>query len=157
MRNKLTKEQQKELQRKRAETIAKRPNFKIGPYQLHCDAENYWFEKSNGIHATGFYSTIDKNLLRNLAEYHAFHSSDLSGDFDEYLLKLRQAYDDFVTKNNKTIDDFDYFILHLPYPKMAHYAIASLMIHHLRNSKKWPKIKLPQLDLRRIITTWLSH
>ena len=58
-----------------------------------------------------------------------------------YLYIMRHAYDDFVNKNSKNIDDFDYFVFHLPYPKMAFYSTASLLIHHLRNSKKWTKIQ----------------
>ena len=58
-----------------------------------------------------------------------------------YLYCMRNAYNDFVNKNNQDIECFDYFCFHIPYPKMAKYATASLLIHHYRGSSKFKKIE----------------
>ena len=58
-----------------------------------------------------------------------------------YLYCMRNAYDDFVKKSGKTVNDFDYFCFHVPYVKMSHYAFASLLIHDWRNTDKIKKIE----------------
>ena len=58
-----------------------------------------------------------------------------------YLFCMRNAYDDFVKKNKKNIDNFDYFCFHTPYPKMASYAFASLLIHTWRDTDKIKQIE----------------
>ena len=58
-----------------------------------------------------------------------------------YLYCMRNAYDDFVKKSDKTVNDFDYFCFHVPYVKMSHYAFASLLIHAWRNTNMIKKIE----------------
>jgi len=53
-----------------------------------------------------------------------------------YLYCMRNAYDDYVIKNKKNVEDFDYFCFHVPYPKISQYAFASLLIHSWRHSNK---------------------
>ena len=57
-----------------------------------------------------------------------------------YLYTMRHAYDNYVKRSNKTIDDFNYFVFHCPYPKMTQYAFASLLIHEWRNKRIWKEI-----------------
>ena len=58
-----------------------------------------------------------------------------------YLYTMRQAYDNYVKMTNKTIDDFDYFVFHTPYPKMSEYAAAALFIHQYRNTLKFKQLE----------------
>ena len=76
-----------------------------------------------------------------------------------YLYTMREAFDNYSRRNDLaggeekvgvggedsgkhacTLDNFDYFVFHTPYPKMAEYATASLLIHEYRETKEWGHI-----------------
>ena len=82
----------------------RRPNFKIGPYQIRTDDLNYWFENDKGYAVTGYFGGINDALIRSLVHYHVFKTQDLSGSLDEYINKLKEAHKKFNDILYKTLE-----------------------------------------------------
>ena len=87
----------------------------------------------------GCYNTPMKDFYRPFGKKIPIVDGKLSNFC--YLYTMRHAYDNYVKRSNKTIDDFNYFVFHTPYPKMSEYAAAAIFIHHYRNTSKFKQIE----------------
>jgi len=88
------------------EAKARRPNFKIGPYQLKADNVCVWFVDEKGNLAGGYFECVGSALIKSLYRWHMYHNPqvDLSGDVDEFLEKWKVATDQFTRMVREAVE-----------------------------------------------------
>ena len=100
----LTKEDYNKRRKTVYEKKKRRPNFKIGKYQMRSNSFSYWFVDEKDRAVTGFHGAIGVSLMKDL-RIMALRDGDLSGSVEDFIGKFRQVCKEFDDSIKETTNE----------------------------------------------------